>query len=342
MVRMRYWLGAAVMLVAVPAAAEGPSIPDEIYGSYTPGGNCAALPRVTVNASGIFLDTAAGKSGPLPVSVCYSCAGGARYEGIQRWAYVKYGKDKWGGDNSPVIFMFNADEHKGMMEVAHDDTLKTPLGAPMNMVVRARSFKVCAPGTASSAIAKPATASAPSAGALTPAKGFAAALGALLRPASLPADSFYDWRRLEAVPSVTWAALPPEMLDKPMSNGEYFRRSGTISLSGQTVKVLAGGARSMVTNLYFRNDGPPIGEVTLLSTLRDAGFQVAQARCTKVKMAGAPTWYQLSGPARQTAMLWIAPARGPQQPWEGYSLRLDGRLPALTPKESIAYTDTCS
>jgi hypothetical protein len=331
-----------VVLVAFPAAAEGPPIPDEIYGSYAPGGNCAALPRVTVNSGGIFLDTAVGKSGPLPVSVCYSCAGGARYEGIQRWAYVKYGKDKWGGDNSPVIFMFNADERKGIMQVTHDDTLKTPLGGPMNAVVRARSFRVCAPGTVSSALAKPVTAGALPAGALTPAKGFAATLGALLRPASMPTNSFYDWRTLEAAPSVTWAALPPEMLDKPMSNGEYFRRSGTISLSGQTVKVLAGGARTMVTNLYFRNDGPPIGEVTLLLALRDAGFQVTPARCTKVKMAGAPTWYRLSGPARQTAMLWIAPARGTQQPWEGYGLRLDGELPPLTPKEAVVYTNSCS
>lgn len=343
-VRMRYLLGVAAVLAAFPAVAEGPSIPDDIYGSYAPAGNCAALPRVMVNADGVFLDTAAGKSVPLPVNVCFSCAGGARYEGIQRWVSVKYGRDKWGGDNSPVIFMFNADERKGMMEVVHDDTLKTPLGAPMNAMVQAKSFKVCKPETASSAVAQPTTAttSAGPAGALTPAKGFAATLGALLPPASLAANSFYDWRTLEAVPSVTWAALPPEMLEKPMSNGEYFRRSGTIALAGQSLKVLAGGARTMVTNLYFRNDGPPIGEATLLSTLRDAGFQVAPARCTKVKMAGAPTWYRLSGPARRTAMLWVAPARGAQQPWEGYSLRLDGKLPPLTPKEAVAYTNICS
>ncbi|RYM05721.1 hypothetical protein [Sphingobium cupriresistens] len=174
------------------------------------------------------------------------------------------------------------------------------------------------------------------------AKGFATALGALLRPSSLPSNGFYDWRALEVVPSVTWAALPPEMLDKPMSNGEYFRRSGTITLEGQSMKVLAGGARTMVTNLYFRNDGPPLGEAALLAALRDAGYQVAPVRCTKMKIAGAPTWYRLSGVSKQTATLWIAPARGGQQPWEGFSLQLDGKLPPLTPREAAVYTDRCA
>lgn len=125
------------------ALAYEPPVPEEIYGDYAPEGDCARQPRVSVQKEGVFLHTSSGKSGPLPVSTCYSCAGGARYEGIQRWVYVKYGKDKWGGDNMPVTFMFNAEEKRGFMSVEHDDTLKTPLGAPMTQVVRVKSFRLC-------------------------------------------------------------------------------------------------------------------------------------------------------------------------------------------------------
>lgn len=131
------------LLAVAPALAQAPTIPAEIYGSYAPGGDCARQPRVIVGKAGVFLDTAAGKAGPLPIDVCYSCAGGARYEGIQRWVGVKYGKDKWGGDNMPVTLMFNDGERPGALLVEHDNTLRTPLGAPMMQVVQARSLKQC-------------------------------------------------------------------------------------------------------------------------------------------------------------------------------------------------------
>lgn len=348
MMHIRSVLLSLFMFVSSPAWADDLSIPDEIYGSYAPGGDCSRQPRVTVGKEGLFLDTAAGKSGPLPVSVCYSCAGGARYEGIQRWIYVKYGKDKWGGDNMPVTFMFNHGEKKGAMEVVHDDTLKTPLGAAMNQAVQAKAYRICRPGTVATAAAaaRPilpgATPGTRAPVATTPVKGLAMAIGALLRPASLPANSFYDWRWLETVPAISWATLPPQMLDKPMSNGELFRRSGTASVGGQTIKVLAGGARTMVMNLYFRNDGPPLGEDALLTALREGGYAVTRMRCGKAKTMPVPTWYRLSGSGKQAGILWIAPSRGAQQPWEGFSLRLDGVLPPLTARETPVYTDRCS
>ncbi|WP_070156071.1 hypothetical protein [Sphingobium phenoxybenzoativorans] len=353
--RLPLFLSALICAIAaVPAWADEGEIPPEIYGNYAPAGDCAKQPRVTVSKGGVFLDTAAGKSGPLPVSVCYSCAGGARYEGIQRWVYVKYGKDKWGGDNMPVILMFNAEEKKGSVLVEHDNTLKTPIGAAMGQVVQARSLRICRAGAGAGAAPvapAPAAKMPPAAGKpvtppltaapASPAQGLAGALGALLRPATLPANSFYDWRQLETAPFVTWAALPPQMLDKPMSNGEFFRRAGIATVKGQQIKVLAGGARTMVMNLYFRNDGPAVGEAALLSALREKGHAVVPVRCAKLRTMPAPKWYRLSGPGRQPALLWFAPARGQQQPWEGMSLQLDGKLPPMTPQEAAVYTDRC-
>ncbi|AOR77472.1 hypothetical protein [Novosphingobium resinovorum] len=98
---------------------------------------------MVASVAGVFLETVAGKAGPLPVDVCFSCAGGARYEGIQVWVMVKYGKDKWGGDNFPVTMMFNDGERRGALQVAHDNTLRTPIGIPMIQVVQARMFSLC-------------------------------------------------------------------------------------------------------------------------------------------------------------------------------------------------------
>lgn len=131
------------LLLATPALSQSIPVPKELYGRYAPGGDCTRQPRVIASAAGVFLETAAGKAGPLPVDVCFSCAGGARYEGIQIWVMVKYGKDKWGGDNMPVTMMFNDGERRGSLLVEHDNTLRTPLGMPMTQVVQARSFRLC-------------------------------------------------------------------------------------------------------------------------------------------------------------------------------------------------------
>lgn len=136
-------LAVLALLVATPALSQSIPVPKELYGNYAPGGDCARQPRVAVNAAGVFLETAAGKTGPLPVDVCFSCAGGARYEGIQIWVMVKYGMDKWGGDNFPVTMMFNDRERRGALQVAHGNTLRTPIGIPMTQVVQARTFSLC-------------------------------------------------------------------------------------------------------------------------------------------------------------------------------------------------------
>lgn len=338
----------AMVLAAGPAAAQTDRPSDDLYGRYAPGGDCSRQPRIEVGKAGVFIDTAAGRQGPLPISVCYSCAGGAQYEGIQQWVYVIYGKDKWGGDNMPVIMMFNAEEKPGLVSIEHDDTLKTPIGAPMTQVVRAKQMKLCG---ASPAAAQPAAKPAPAAAAAkpkavapakTPAAGFAAVLGALLKPADQPANSYYDWRHIESAPYITWAALPPQMLDKPMSNGEYFRRAGIAAVAGQQVQVLAGGARTMVMNLYFRNQAKPIGEAPLLAALKGAGYTATLARCLKVKGVPAPVWYRLSAPGKRPGLLWVAAARPPQQTWEGFQLSLDETLKPLTPREAAVYTDRCA
>ncbi|MCW5760139.1 MAG: hypothetical protein KIS90_10265, partial [Phenylobacterium sp.] len=176
----------------------------------------------------------------------------------------------------------------------------------------------------------------------TPAAGFAAAIGALMQPATAPEGSYYDWRHIERAPNVTWAALPPDMLDKPLADGHYFRRNGVLSVGGQSLKVMAAGGRSMIFNHYFKNEGRALGEEAVVAALRASGLTVTPARCPISRAMAAPTWYRLGGGGKRAALLWIAPPRGPSSPWEGFNLSLDATLKPLTPQERAVYTDRCA
>lgn len=333
----------AAMFLSSAAMAADLQFPPEVHGSYAPNGDCSKQPRINVDRSGIHLDTAAGKRGPLPIMVSYTAIGGAQYDGIQIWASVKHGgKDRWGDDKLPVLLTFNAEERQGALTAERVDS-SVALDGPLSSIVQAATFRICRTGSA-------ATSSAPvsrsggttSAIAQSPAAGFAAVIGALMQPASAPAGSYYDWRFIERAPHIAWTALPPDMLDKPLADGHYFRRNGAVTLGGQSLKVMAAGARTMVFNHYFKNEGRALGEDAVVSALRASGLTVTAARCPMNRNLIAPKWYRLSGSGKRTALLWIAPPRGATSPWEGFNLSLDTDLKPLTPRERTVYTDRCA
>lgn len=323
------------------ASAADLQLPPEVYGSYAPGGDCAKQPRINVDRTGVHLDTAAGKRGPLPIMVSYTWAGGARYDGIMTWALVKHGgKDRFGDDQKPVILTFNLREQRGVLGVERLEP-QVPLDGQLTSITQAAMFKVCRTNAAASAATR-LPAGSPAVSAQTPAASFAAVIGGLMQPASAPANSYYDWLFIEKAPHVKWAALPPDMLDKPLANGQFFRRNGTVAVGGQSLKIMAAGARSMVMNHYFKNEGRPLGEETVVAALRGSGLTVTAARCGINKSLLAPTWYRVSGNGKRAALLWVAQPRGAASPWEGFNLALDANLPPLTAQERAVYTDRCA
>lgn len=334
----------AALFLSTAAAAAELSLPPDVYGSYAPSGDCGKQPRINVDETGVHLDTPAGRRGPLPIRVSYTWVGGASYDGIQTWALVKYGgKDRWGDDNQPVVLTFNADERRGALTAERTGSgseRPMALDGPLTSIVQTGNFRLCA--KASAASATPAARQTPATIARSPAASFASVINALMQPATASEGSYYDWRFIEKAPNVIWAALPPEMLDKPLADGHYFRRNGTVTISGQSLKIMAGGARTMVFNHYFKNEAQPLGEAAVLAALRGSGLTVATARCAMNKNLRAPTWYRLSGNGKRTALLWIAQPRGPASPWEGFNLSLDTSLKPLTPQERTVYTDRCA
>lgn len=105
-------LAAGVLGIPQIVSAQGIAPPPELRGGYAPGGNCALEPRVVL--TDVLTIHAAGKATRLaPLDACFSCAGGARYEGIEVWV-ARLGAN---GDPEEPMFRFNADEKRGALVV---------------------------------------------------------------------------------------------------------------------------------------------------------------------------------------------------------------------------------
>jgi len=123
------------LAIAGHALAQGVS-PD-LKGSYAPGGDCTKEPRVIIGD--VLTVIAGGKSTRYaPLDACYSCAGGARYEGIEVW--VTYLDSK--KEPAYPMFRVNADEKRGNLVVDKNDIQTAP--TPVRAVAMASPLKKCA------------------------------------------------------------------------------------------------------------------------------------------------------------------------------------------------------
>lgn len=115
--------------------------PAELHGTYGPRGDCRRSPRVSVDATGLYVVIGDRRGRVEGVDLCLSCAGGARYEGIERWLSPKTAD----GQGYAVNFRFNADEKPGQLIVV--DTGDTALGPNLASLVAASPFQRCGPPT---------------------------------------------------------------------------------------------------------------------------------------------------------------------------------------------------
>jgi hypothetical protein len=171
-------------------------------------------------------------------------------------------------------------------------------------------------------------------------KGFVAMLLALASAgasAQAPEDTFArtvmalislrDWREIEKVKPIHWDPLPPAMHDDALLDGNYFSRNGVIDASGRRVSVMATGARTFVTNFYFRNQGTPLGETALLAAFERAGYTLELVRCPIEAVSTASSkWWRLSAAGKPTSHF-QSQTRCDGAPCESYALLVDGTLP---------------
>lgn len=141
---LRRTLPIALALLRTATAADiGPQnpAPPELYGTYGPGGQCSASPRVSLDASGLYV-VVGSKRGKLDkVDACFSCAGGAQYQGIEVWLAPATPD----GNGRMVIFRFNADEVPGKLDVY--DNGEVELGPNLKSVIAASPLQRCGPPT---------------------------------------------------------------------------------------------------------------------------------------------------------------------------------------------------
>jgi hypothetical protein len=174
-----------------------------------------------------------------------------------------------------------------------------------------------------------------------PADQFARILTSLMRPAS-PDYSYGDWNELDSISQVSWDPLPPRMLDESLDDGSYFSRHGALNVDGRPIQVTATGARTMVMNFYFQNQGTAIGEREVPAAFQRLGMALDLARCPiSASRAASSKWWRMTGPGKQTA--WLRSERTcDNATCERFSLLLEEKLASLTPPEQQLYTDSCS
>jgi hypothetical protein len=150
-----------------------------------------------------------------------------------------------------------------------------------------------------------------------------------------------DWQGLEQLPGIKWAPLPPTMLQNCMPDGGCFARQGTMSIAGRNLVVLASGARTIVSHVYFRNAASPIGDAAVLAALKQAGFSAELARCPVANTLGGTNWYRLTSNATNPGYLAVQTSCG-GKPCEGFVVSLGEELPPLQPNQLKLYSERCT
>jgi hypothetical protein len=150
-----------------------------------------------------------------------------------------------------------------------------------------------------------------------------------------------DWSGVEKIPGIKWAPLPPKSLQNCLPDAGCFTRQGMATFGGRNMLVIASGARSFVTNLYFRGKDAPLGEDAVLAALKRAGLISELARCPVKDSAGGTNWYRLTSASTNPGVFSVQSSCN-GGPCEGFQLTLGGDLPQLQPKQLAMYSERCS
>ena len=150
-----------------------------------------------------------------------------------------------------------------------------------------------------------------------------------------------DWSGVEALPGIKWAPLPPVSLQNCLPDGGCFTRQGTATFGDRNLVVIASGARTIVTNIYFRGNARPMGEAAVLDALKQAGLAPELARCPVKGTMGGTNWYRLQSANTNPGVMSVQSSCN-GKPCEGFQLTLSVDLPQLQPRQLAMYSEQCS
>ncbi len=149
-----------------------------------------------------------------------------------------------------------------------------------------------------------------------------------------------DWQGIEKLPGIKWAPLPPTMLQNCLPDGGCFTRQGMLATEGRNLAVIATGARTIVTHIYFRNSTTAIGEAAVLTALKQEGLSAEFARCPVRGSLGGTNWYRLNGMGIEPGYLSVQTSCNGKS-CEGFSVSLGEDLPPLQPNQLSLYSEKC-
>lgn len=150
-----------------------------------------------------------------------------------------------------------------------------------------------------------------------------------------------DWTGIEKLPHIKWAPLPPTALQNCLPDGGCYTRQGTAAIGGRPLVVVATGARTVVSTVYFRNPSTPIGEAPVVEALKQAGLSPELGRCPVSGRAGSTSWYRLKGANQAPGVLSIQTSCN-GRPCEGFALSQAEQLPPLQPNQLALYSEQCA
>jgi len=149
------------------------------------------------------------------------------------------------------------------------------------------------------------------------------------------------WEGLEKLPGITWAALPPTDLKNCLPDGGCYTRQGALAIGRRSLTVVATGARTIVSSIYFRNPSTPLGEAAVVAALKRATLGAELVRCPASNGAGGTDWYSLMGPKVNPGHLAIQ-TRCKGKACEGFVLTRGEKLPPLQPSQLALYSEQCT
>jgi hypothetical protein len=150
-----------------------------------------------------------------------------------------------------------------------------------------------------------------------------------------------DWDGIEKFPHVQWAPLPPTMLQNCLPDGGCFARQGKAVIGGKNFIVMATGARTIVSNVYFRNVTAPVGEAAVVAALKQMALTAELARCPVTAGSAGTDWYRIKGAGSNPGVLSVQTSCN-GKPCEGFVLTQSENLPPLQPNQLRLYTESCS
>ena len=160
--------------------------------------------------------------------------------------------------------------------------------------------------------------------------GVVAVIDALLRPVGGPAA--IPWSSLASMPAIIWPKLTPMKMSNPWTDGGVDPNPQLLEGEFKTATtrmtaIATGDARA--ANHFSLMDGGNLPRGAVFAGLTAKGYAIAALRCGKPYTQMTDSFYRISGPGKQAAILYRKVSVDGGKTSETYGLRLDNVLPPI-------------